>query len=319
MATMAYWEDVTACKDASHMSISLETETTQGVTVIKDLTAGSIAGMAGVVVGHPLDVVKTRVQATTSSMRSLSTLGCLRMILQQEGRKGIWRGIGPPIFAVAWWQGTVFASYELTFDKLSSANVNEDAARLCAGLVSGAASCLITVPADAVKIRQQLDRGSTESAKSSWHCARHMVARSGISSIFGGMSSCLWRDVPSVALYLGAYSKAKDVCFRLFRTDAGSEGWRSMAAESLAGGIAGSLSWAVATPLDAVKTVQQEMAAEGQKLGLGQVCRKIYHLDGMRGFLLGFGPLVIRAFPVNAVTFLLYERIKQLLGVPSAL
>jgi len=299
--------------------ISLEAETSQGLTVIKDLTAGSIAGAAGVVVGHPLDVVKTRVQATTSSMRSLSTLGCLRTILRQEGMSGIWRGIGPPIFAMFWWQGTVFASYELTFDKLSSASVNEDAARLCAGLVSGAASCFITVPTDAVKIQQQLDRGSTESAKGSWRCAQHMVARSGISSLFGGMSSCVLRDVPSVALYLSAYSKAKDICFRLFKTEAGREGWRTMAAESLAGGIAGSVSWAVATPLDVVKTVQQEMAAGGQKLSLGQVCRKIYHLDGMSGFLLGFGPLVIRAFPVNALTFLMYERIKQLLGVPSTL
>jgi len=316
---MTYWEDAAACKDSSRMSTSLEAETTRGLMVIKDLSAGSIAGMAGMVVGHPLDVVKTRVQATTSSMRSLSTLGCLRAILQQEGWKGIWRGIGPPVFAMAWWQATVFASYELTFDKLSSANVNEEAARLSAGLVSGAASCIITVPTDAVKIKLQLDRGSAEGAKSSWCCARQMVARSGMSSLFGGMSSCLWRDIPCVALYLGAYSKAKDACFRLFRTEAGSEGWRAMAAESLAGGIAGSVSWAAATPLDAVKTVQQEMAAEGQKLGLVQVCRKIYHLDGMRGFLRGFGPLVIRAFPVNALTFLMYERIKQLLGVPSTL
>eukprot|EP00419_Tripos_fusus_P010457 CAMPEP_0172667048 /NCGR_PEP_ID=MMETSP1074-20121228/8180_1 /TAXON_ID=2916 /ORGANISM="Ceratium fusus, Strain PA161109" /LENGTH=316 /DNA_ID=CAMNT_0013483509 /DNA_START=22 /DNA_END=972 /DNA_ORIENTATION=- len=316
---MAYWEDATACNDVSPVFLSPKPESSQALMVIKDLTAGSIAGMAGVVVGHPLDIVKTRVQATTSSMRSLSTLGCLRMILQREGAQGMWRGIGPPTFAVAWWQGTVFASYELTFNKLSSANVDEDAARLCAGLVSGAASCFITVPTDAVKIKLQLDRGATESAKSSWCCARQMVARSGISSLFGGMSSCLWRDVPTVALYLSAYSKAKDVCFMLAGQEVGSDGWRAMAAESLAGGIAGSLSWAAATPLDVVKTVQQEAAAEGQKLNLGQVCRKIYHLDGMKGFLRGFGPLVIRAFPVNALTFVMYERIKQMLGVASNL
>lgn len=291
-----------------------------GILVIKDLAAGSVAGMAGVVLGHPLDVVKTRVQATTSAMRSLSATECLRTTMREEGWAGLWRGIGPPLFAVAWWQGIVFASYEWSFAKFKVAGVEEETARLYAGMTSGAASCLVTVPTDAVKIHMQLEQGLGGGAiRDSLRCGQQMVAASGVSSLFRGMSSCLLRDVPSITIYLGSYSKLKETCMLQFGAEAGSEGWRALAAESLAGGLAGSISWAAACPMDMVKTVQQEAAAGGQPLNLMGACRRIHELDGARGFLRGFGPLVVRAFPVNAVTFLLYEKAKRLFGVPSTL
>mmetsp|Transcript_49382 Transcript_49382/g.127444 ORF Transcript_49382/g.127444 Transcript_49382/m.127444 type:complete len:305 (-) Transcript_49382:130-1044(-) len=286
--------------------------------VALDLTAGSLGGMVGVVIGHPLDVVKTRLQSATCHLRDLSASQCLAETMRKEGWLGLWRGVAPPIFAVGWWQATVFASFEWTFKECKAAGMEEERGRVVAGLVSGAASCLVTVPTDAVKIQLQLERGSSGGAVTdSLRCGRHMVTTYGISSLFRGMSACLWRDIPNVSLYLYAYAKAKEACMSALPEDGGR--WPRMIAESVAGGLAGALSWATATPMDVVKTVQQEAACAGRPIGLTRAIGEVYRRDGWRGFLRGLGPIVVRAFPVNALTFLVYEDLKRLMGVPSQL
>lgn len=40
----------------------------------------------------------------------------------------------------------------------------------------------------------------------------------------------------------------------------------------------------------------------------------IYSTDGVRGFYRGLGPCLLRAFPVNACAFFVYEGIMRLLG-----
>lgn len=280
--------------------------------VALDLAAGSLGGMAGVLVGHPLDVVKTRMQAATSPLRSLSAWDCLSTTYRAEGWSGLWRGIGPPLFSVAFYQSTVFASYEWALKQAMSAGVQEDRARLGAGAVSGAASCLVTVPTDAVKIQLQLERsGSTDP----FRCAHRLVARHGVASLFRGMTACLWRDVPATIVYFATYRQAK----KAYLAGIGShvqEDWRNTSAEVLCGGFAGFASWTCAVPLDVVKTTSQEAAMAGRPGGFVGAVQEVLRRDGPRGFMRGAGPILARSFPVNAITFLVYENAKRMMGAP---
>jgi len=291
---------------------------TGAATVALDLAAGSVGGMAGVLCGHPLDVVKTRMQASSSSLRSLNMYDCLAATCRHEGWLALWRGVGPPLFGVALYQATVFASYEWSFKQATRMGVPEPSALAAAGLLSGAASCLVTVPTDAVKIQLQLEHGSSEGAvKDSLRCGRRMVAERGVGSLFRGMAACLWRDVPATVAYFATYTRAKRACLWCFGDSEAA--WSNTAAELMAGGLAGTVSWGMAIPTDVLKTVVQESAATGRPLGLAAAVREIHQRDGMRGFTRGAGPIVARAFPVNAITFMVYERAKTLLGVPSSL
>ncbi|CAE8705376.1 unnamed protein product, partial [Polarella glacialis] len=129
-----------------------------------DLLAGSIGGMAGIVLGHPLDVVKTRQQAAASSIRTLSVFECCKVTYRAEGTVGLWRGLAPPLLSVGLYQSTLFATHQWTYKQASSGGMQEERASLLAGAISGAASCFITVPFDAVKIQLQLEKGGSSGA-----------------------------------------------------------------------------------------------------------------------------------------------------------
>lgn len=80
-----------------------------------------------------------------------------------------------------------------------------------------------------------------------------------------------------------------------------------------AGGLAGVLSWAFATPMDVVKARLQMSEAGGQKYnGILDCMRTSVRKEGVGVFFKGVTLNSVRAFPVNAVTFLSYERLMEL-------
>lgn len=79
----------------------------------------------------------------------------------------------------------------------------------------------------------------------------------------------------------------------------------------LAGGVAGSLSWACATPMDVVKVRLQ--AGGSPYRGILHCARLSARQEGARVFLRGLGLNCARAFPVNAVTFFGYENILRII------
>lgn len=80
-----------------------------------------------------------------------------------------------------------------------------------------------------------------------------------------------------------------------------------------AGGVAGVLSWALATPMDVVKARLQMSEAGGQKYnGILDCMRTSVREEGVRVFFKGVMLNSVRAFPVNAITFLSYERLMKL-------
>lgn len=170
------------------------------------------------------------------------------------------------------------------------------------------------MPAETIKVQLQVSQAECKGALTETvQCARDMIRSNGVGSLYQGTWACLWRDVPTVALYFYSYAKAKESLTRFFGDKHG------FLIESMSGGFAGSLSWGFACPMDVVKTVSQESANSKQPLGLIAATSKVWQSSGWRGFFRGFGPLVVRSFPVNAVTFAVYEASKRSLGMPSAL
>lgn len=77
--------------------------------------------------------------------------------------------------------------------------------------------------------------------------------------------------------------------------------------------MAGVLSWALATPMDVVKARLQMSEAGGQKCNRILDCMKTsVREEGVRVFFKGVMLNSVGAFPVNAATFLNYERLMKL-------
>lgn len=78
----------------------------------------------------------------------------------------------------------------------------------------------------------------------------------------------------------------------------------------LSGGLAGGISVYVTNPVDVVKTNMQGM--EAHKFDGAMDCmRKIMRNEGVKGFYKGVNPRLIRVVMENALSFTIYEHVKE--------
>lgn len=86
----------------------------------------------------------------------------------------------------------------------------------------------------------------------------------------------------------------------------------------MAGGVAGVVTWAFATPMDVVKARLQMSGAGGPEYsGVLHCIRVSIREEGVRFLFKGLLLNSVRAFPVNAVTFLTYESLMKILCPPA--
>ena len=300
-------------------------------SVAVDLFAGSVGGAAGVVVGQPLDVIKVRYQmilsAASSSAAATTASGVgaavaappssyahvVGDIWKARGIKGFFRGIGPPVCGQALYSAICFAGFNGCLAALawtqgaSGAPTKPDGSMIfSAGCGAGMMTTLVNVPCELVKIQLQVDMvsGTKPKYQSSVACARQMLQRGGPRALYAGWLATALRDVPTSGLYFLVYHACKE---RLLE----DASFGRVTAELIAGGVSGVLSWGTAVPCDVIKTHIQADAGRANRKYAGVVdcAQKLYAKDGIAAFTRGALPVIVRSFPVNAVTFMVYERV----------
>lgn len=81
----------------------------------------------------------------------------------------------------------------------------------------------------------------------------------------------------------------------------------------MAGGLAGTFSWLVSFPVDVVKSRLQTDGMDGKLKYSGAVdcVKKSYQVEGMHFFTRGLTSTLLRAFPMNAVCFLVVSYVMK--------
>ncbi|KAG9039344.1 hypothetical protein FRB95_010632 [Tulasnella sp. JGI-2019a] len=96
------------------------------------------------------------------------------------------------------------------------------------------------------------------------------------------------------------------------------KGTRLEVNNAVATGISGGMSafsfWFFALPMDNIKNRIMSEPLLTHRKSIPQVARTILQTQGWRGFYAGMTPVLLRAFPVNAVAYSVYEGIMRLLG-----
>ena len=114
-----------------------------------EAAASAAAGVASTILGHPLDCVKVRLQTAKQSGGRLTTLGCARQMLQQEGASAFARGVGPPLANAMLLNTVMFVCFAEARRHLPQTTVGS----LLAGGFSGVAQAFLTTPLDWLKIQ----------------------------------------------------------------------------------------------------------------------------------------------------------------------
>ncbi|KAI5178825.1 solute carrier family 25 member 48 isoform X3 [Manis pentadactyla] len=291
---------------------------------LDDFAAGWIGGTASVIVGHPLDTVKTRLQAGANNG---STLSCVRALYRRESVFGFFKGMSFPLASIAIYNSVVFGVFSNTQRFLSQHHGREPEASprrtlpdlLLASMVAGVVSVGLGAPMDLIKIRLQMQtqpfraanlslkprvatHGEQPAYQGPVHCIATIVRTDGLVGLYRGTSAMLLRDVPGYCLYFIPY-----VFLSEWITQEACAG-PSPCAVWLAGGMAGAISWGTATPMDVVKS---RLQADGVHLnkykGVLDCIYQSYQNEGLKVFFRGITVNAVRGFPMSAAMFLGYE------------
>ena len=127
---------------------------------------------------------------------------------------------------------------------------------------------------------------------------KKLYTEGGLKSVFRGTGATLLRDVPASGVYFMSYEWLKKAVTPPGEDPSKINPLRAI----LAGGTAGILNWIVALPPDVLKSRLQTAAEGTYPNGMRDVFGELMREEGPRGLFKGVVPVMLRAFPSNAVS-----------------
>ncbi|EOO01171.1 putative mitochondrial carnitine carrier protein [Phaeoacremonium minimum UCRPA7] len=294
--------------------------TSSGLSQLRSFAAGGFGGICAVVVGHPFDLVKVRLQTAEKGVYS-SAIDVVRKSVAKDGlRRGLYAGVSAPLVGVTPMFAVSFWGYDLGKQLVQGVSAPNPDGSLSIGQISAAGffsaipMTAITAPFERVKVilqvqgQKTLAPGEKPKYNGGVDVVRQLYKEGGVRSVFRGSAATLARDGPGSAAYFAAYEYIKRKLTPRDPATGKPSGQLSLMAVTCAGAAAGVAMWIPVFPVDTVKSRLQ--TAEGN-VTLGGVVRELYGKGGVKAFFPGFGPALARAVPANAATFLGVELAHQ--------
>ncbi|XP_078266949.1 solute carrier family 25 member 36-like isoform X1 [Rhinoraja longicauda] len=302
------------------------------------LFAGGCGGTVGAILTCPLEVVKTRLQSSSVTFYipevhlntingarmgrvarvSHGPLHCLKMILEKEGPRSLFRGLGPNLIGVAPSRAIYFAAYSSSKEKLNA--VLEPETSLVHMLSAGAAgftAITATNPIWLIKTRLQLEaRSRGETQMSAFECVRRVYRSDGIRGFYRGMSAS-YAGISETVIHFVIYESIKQ---RLMQSKTSSnmdpeEDSVKYASDFIALMLAAATSKTCATsiayPHEVLRTRLRE---EGTKYrSFFQTFSLVISEEGYRSLYRGLITHLVRQIPNTAIMMATYELVVYLL------
>ncbi|KAN0064456.1 Mitochondrial carrier protein ymc2 [Thecaphora frezii] len=279
----------------------------------KDVLAGTTGGIAQVLVGQPLDILKVRLQ-TSPPATYTGMLDCAQRILRHEGPFAFYKGTLTPLLGVGACvsiQFGVVASAKRYFSQRNRASgraATLSASQLyLAGGAAGLANSIIAGPVEHVRIRLQT-QPSPPIYSGPVQVIRTSIANAGLwHGLYRGQYATFLREAHGMGMYFLAYEWLVQ---RYLHTYGLQRSQMPNAFAMFAGAMAGYALWLTAYPFDVVKSRMQTDGWRAQQRSyssLRDCVAKIYAEAGIRGFFRGLLPTLVRSPFANAATFVAVE------------
>jgi hypothetical protein len=155
--------------------------------------AGSIGAIAGIVVGSPLDVIKTQLQSGKAPPGS-SASSLFRSTLAAP--RAMFKGVGASAMSMAPNNFVMFGSYGSSMEALKLSSSCESWSHIqrvgFAGSIGGFLQSFVVTPFELIKVQQQTVAVSPEvRPPSALESARSVLRQHGAAGLWRGASSCL--------------------------------------------------------------------------------------------------------------------------------
>lgn len=285
-------------------------------SALKSFLSGGVGGACVVLTGHPLDLIKVRMQTAAAGVTaSESVAGIFMNTFRTEGIRGLYRGVSAPLtavtplFAVSFW-GYDIGQRMVRWSKGMHSTANLNIWDKCvAGGISAIPTTALMAPSERIKCL--LQTSSKGQYNGMMDCAASVYRTGGITSVYKGTLLTLMRDIPGSIAWFGTYEAVKLGMMKAQGIEDMSR--LSPIAVLSAGGFAGMACWIVCIPFDTLKS-RYQTAPEGTYKSVLDVYSQLMKKEGPSALFTGIRPALIRAFPANAACFFGMEVSRKMLG-----
>lgn len=163
-------------------------------------------------------------------------------------------------------------------------------------------------------------------------CFRQMYSSGGLRRCYRAFNVMVLRDIPASIIYFITYElthhRLMQMMNQITRLNDNRNRIGEVVSSLAAGGTAGVISWSLVFPIDLVKSRLQAdfdcrrysagwrqcVADISREWSRGETTDYVSRLKRLKVFYVGMTPCLLRAFPVNAVTFAVHCEMLKLLG-----
>jgi solute carrier family 25 folate transporter 32 len=301
-------------------------------SITVETIAGLSAGFTTTVITHPLDFFKLRLQLdTTTSSQWQAVFKIYKDLLiasksnsKSNGKvtvpnfiKHLYRGIGPNLIGST----SAWALYFLFYRQfknlfLNSSDLNHDRHLkswhyLSSAFLAGWTTSILTNPIWVIKTRMiSTERSSPGAYTSIINGIKSIYQKEGFIGYYRGLLPALF-NVAQGAVQLSLYDIIKRHLINQHddKLDENLSTFQYFYASS----ISKMLSTCMFYPLQVVRSRLQIISSSNKLKSVSSLCIQMYQREGVRSFYKGLAANLLRVLPATCTTFLIYEKVKQLL------
>jgi len=304
------------------------TEYDPKVYAVKSFIAGGIAGCAAKTTTAPMDRLKILLQVHHNVYKSYNVWRGLGAVVSHEGYRGLYKGNGAMMVRVYPYAAIQFLSYE-QYKKLTKPYFSSQTQtnKIFSGSMAGITAVLFTYPLDLVraKLAFQVDHKHYKGIR---HALVTIVRdEGGVLSLYRGIVPTILGMIPYAGLAFYTYEVSKSYMLRnlkfctKYSLDQSGTIVLTVPANLICGGLAGAVAQSFSYPLDvARRNMQLTRPQDHHRHNLRATLRDILSQHGItQGIYRGLSINFYRAIPQVAVSFTVYDLMKQLLNISKPL
>ncbi|XKL66439.1 hypothetical protein PGB90_009859 [Kerria lacca] len=299
--------------------------------VLKSLLAGGVSGMCSKTTVAPLERIKILLQAHNEHYRKLGVFSGLKEIIKSESFFALYKGNGAQMIRIFPYAATQFTAFEL-YKTFFSNTLGSDShiGKFLSGSMAGVTAVTLTYPLDIIRARLAFQVSGNHVYNGIIHTAVSIVKQEGgIKALYKGYVPTLCGMFPYAGFSFYSFEMLKYCCVKYIpeytcTTRSQNTGGvvLTIPAKLLCGGFAGAIAQSFSYPLDVTRRRMQlaMMNPETHKYGKGMVSTlvEIYRANGVvNGLYRGMSINYLRAIPMVAVSFSVYELMKQALQLDT--
>jgi solute carrier family 25 (mitochondrial dicarboxylate transporter), member 10 len=285
-----------------------------------------------------MDVIKVRNQQYTSSTKYATFRSTAKTILKEESITGFFKGAKASILRECTYSALRMGLYEpvkckyselLIIHRDGDTDIDDGAAftspliKILSSFTSGAISSAIFNPIDVIKVRLQSSSSVGGGLKnkpatppytytSISNAFYTIYTQKGIKGLYIGTSATVTRAAFLTCAELGSYDIMKNnILVPIFGYDKEANQTHFMASF-----IASLFATTIANPADVIKT---RVMNDSHHIIGGPIshCKHIWKTNGYKGFMKGWTASYLRIGPHTVLSFVMIEKIRQLIGIGS--